>query len=264
MVDAVSRVGSVMSTTGISPLTRIASAMSGNHSGLDKVTPVAASKMVATRPASPVEYTLPTQREGADPVEMAVRSRITPFEPVTATEESSAIPFHSAREKGVASNVAVETQVGRLQVEGGQPPNSSLVGGSGRINANGEYVQGLTKSSETAQDTGECETCNNRKYVDGSDDGSVSFQTPTHIPPEQAASKVMAHEQEHVVNEQLYAKREGREVISQNVQIFQDICPDCGASYVSGGLTTTVTAKEEQTQQPNTEASTSNTVDIVA
>jgi len=33
----------------------------------------------------------------------------------------------------------------------------------------------------------ECQTCKNRKYVDSSDDPSVSFQSPTHIGPGQAA-----------------------------------------------------------------------------
>jgi Zn-finger nucleic acid-binding protein len=88
----------------------------------------------------------------------------------------------------------------------------------------------------------ECQTCKNRKYVDGSDDASVSFQTPTRVSPEAAASKVAAHEHEHVRNEQADAKREGRRVVSQSVTIKTDICPECGRVYVSGGETKTVTA----------------------
>lgn len=92
----------------------------------------------------------------------------------------------------------------------------------------------------------ECECCKNRKYVDGSDDGSVSYQTPTHISPETSASKVMAHEQEHVTNEQVYAERDGREVVSQTVRLDSAVCPECGVSYTSGGLTTTVTADKRE------------------
>ena len=46
----------------------------------------------------------------------------------------------------------------------------------------------------------ECETCKNRKYKDGSDEANVSYKGATHIDPSGAASKVMAHEQEHVLN----------------------------------------------------------------
>jgi len=87
----------------------------------------------------------------------------------------------------------------------------------------------------------ECSTCANRVYQDKSDDSGVSFQSPTHLEPSQAASKVSAHEQEHVVREQAKAEEEGREVVSQNVKIYRSVCPECGKSYVSGGLTTTTT-----------------------
>ncbi|MGE5473556.1 MAG: hypothetical protein ACM3UU_04965 [Ignavibacteriales bacterium] len=87
----------------------------------------------------------------------------------------------------------------------------------------------------------ECKTCSQRKYMDKSNDASVSFQAPTHVDPNLAGSKVMSHEQEHVVNEQAKAQEEGREVVSQTVQIFTDVCPECGKRYVSGGNTKTVT-----------------------
>lgn len=87
----------------------------------------------------------------------------------------------------------------------------------------------------------ECTTCASRTYQDGSNDPGVSFKAATHISPEQAASAVMGHEQEHVSNEQANAKREGREVVSQSVQIFSAICPECGKNYVSGGVTKTTT-----------------------
>lgn len=87
----------------------------------------------------------------------------------------------------------------------------------------------------------ECQTCENRTYVDGSDDPSVSFKSPAHIDPKASASAVMSHELEHVSNEQAKAKAENREVISQSVKLHTSICPECGISYVSGGVTNTVT-----------------------
>ena len=90
----------------------------------------------------------------------------------------------------------------------------------------------------------ECKTCKSRTYQDQSDDPSVSFQTPTHISPEQSASTVLSHEYEHVSNEQAKADREGRRVISQTVSLQSAICPECGKVYVSGGTTRTVTAEE--------------------
>ena len=87
----------------------------------------------------------------------------------------------------------------------------------------------------------ECQTCENRKYQDGSDDPGVSFKTATNIAPEQVASAVRGHEQEHVTREQAKAKRENREVVSQSVTIHTSICPECGKVYVSGGTTRTTT-----------------------
>lgn len=92
----------------------------------------------------------------------------------------------------------------------------------------------------------ECATCASRTYQDGSDDPGVSFKAPTHLSPAQAATAVISHEMEHVTNEKANAEEEGREVINQSVQIFHSVCPECGKSYVSGGLTTTTTAGKSQ------------------
>ena len=99
----------------------------------------------------------------------------------------------------------------------------------------------------------ECETCNNRKYVDQSDDSSVSFQTPTHISPGQSAAVVLSHEREHVANEQSRADQEGRKVVSQTISLSTAICPECGRAYVSGGTTRTVT-KGDNSSNPDAEA----------
>ena len=87
----------------------------------------------------------------------------------------------------------------------------------------------------------ECEACKNRKYVDGSNDPSVSFKTPTTIAPGAAYGAVRAHEQEHVTNENAKAQLNGGRVVSQSVAIHYAVCPECGRAYVSGGTTTTVT-----------------------
>lgn len=84
----------------------------------------------------------------------------------------------------------------------------------------------------------ECQTCKNRKYKDGSDE-NVSFKAAAHISPEAAASRVRAHEGEHVANAYSKAEQKGGEVISASVRIEMSVCPECGKSYVSGGTTTT-------------------------
>jgi hypothetical protein len=87
----------------------------------------------------------------------------------------------------------------------------------------------------------ECQACKNRKYMDGSGDSTVSFQTPTKLSPAAAEVAVRSHEQQHVTHEQARAREEGRVVVSQQVQIHYAICPECGRMYVAGGTTTTVT-----------------------
>lgn len=85
----------------------------------------------------------------------------------------------------------------------------------------------------------ECETCKNRKYKDGSDEGDVSFKAPSHIDPKTAASKVRSHEQEHVSNAYQKAEKNNGKVVACNVSIKTDICPECGRTYVAGGTTAT-------------------------
>lgn len=96
------------------------------------------------------------------------------------------------------------------------------------------------------KNNGECQTCKNRKYQDGSNDPGVSFKSATKISPEAAASAVRGHEMEHVYRNRAKAAREGREVVSQSVTIKTGICPECGKPFVAGGETKTVTrAKNE-------------------
>ncbi len=98
-----------------------------------------------------------------------------------------------------------------------------------------------TKSAQEVVEESKCQTCEQRKYKDGSDDPGVSFKTATKLSPEEAATAVRGHEMEHVVRNQAKAQREDRKVVSQSVTIHTDICPECGDVYTSGGTTRTVT-----------------------
>jgi hypothetical protein len=62
------------------------------------------------------------------------------------------------------------------------------------------------------------------------------------------ALTVAAHEREHVVNEQGNAMREKREVVSQYVQVYTGVCPECGRMYVAGGKATTLTRPKPDNQ----------------
>ena len=84
----------------------------------------------------------------------------------------------------------------------------------------------------------ECETCANRKYQDGSDE-MVSFKSASHISPTEAPAKVRAHEMEHVSNAYKKAEQGDGKVLQASVKLQTAVCPECGRTYVSGGLTTT-------------------------
>ncbi len=99
--------------------------------------------------------------------------------------------------------------------------------------ANGEIS--ATGKTEPA---GECQTCANRKYQDGSEE-MVSFKSAQHISPLAAASQVRSHEQEHVSNAYKKAEQGDGKVLQASVRIQMSVCPECGRSYVSGGVTST-------------------------
>ncbi|MCI8512771.1 MAG: hypothetical protein HFE83_12405 [Lachnospiraceae bacterium] len=137
-------------------------------------------------------------------------------------------------------------------------PDSQIPSVTGREQSGLEGYNGEKAKDSRSFDTYECQTCKNRKYQDGSNDPGVSYKTPTNIAPEQAASSVRAHENEHVVREQAKAQREGRRIVSQSVTYQTGICPECGKVYVAGGTTRTVTKGEiEKTYMLNGEENTS-------
>lgn len=108
--------------------------------------------------------------------------------------------------------------------------------GLGRNEDGSVYLK--TREDGEVESLHQCETCANRKYQDGSDE-MVSFKTAQHISPEAAATRVRAHEQEHVVNAYKKAEQEDAKVVRASVAIHTSICPECGRTYVSGGTTTT-------------------------
>ena len=92
----------------------------------------------------------------------------------------------------------------------------------------------------------ECETCKNRKYQDGSNE-NVSFKSATHISPNAAGAAVRAHEGEHVSNAYTKAAQANGKVINASVAIHTSVCPECGRTYVSGGVTNTMIKYSDET-----------------
>lgn len=110
-----------------------------------------------------------------------------------------------------------------------------------QIEENGGMSESEKKRRFDSFEDSECQTCENRRYVDVSDDPGVSFQSPTHISPSAAGSAVRAHENQHVTRNRNEAEKNGKQIVSQTVTIHTAVCPECGKTYVAGGVTKTVT-----------------------
>lgn len=112
-------------------------------------------------------------------------------------------------------------------------------------------TDGVTASEAGKKvEKGECQTCKNRKYVDGSNESDVSFKTPGHIDPGSSASQVMAHEQEHVANAIAEGNKENKQLVSATVTLHTSVCPECGRVYVSGGTTHTTIRTTPESSNP--------------
>lgn len=94
-------------------------------------------------------------------------------------------------------------------------------------------------SSSKVGEVKKCKTCENRKYVDGSNENDVSFKTPGKISPEEAFAKVGAHEREHVSNAIAKASKPNADLVSATVSYKTAICPECKRAYIAGGETRT-------------------------
>ena len=208
-------------------------------------------------------------RQGADPAELAVRMRMQYVDPSTgevisrdadgngmeeakADEKLPGLKEHD-REFGEerltpAENWKAEQEAKKAEEEKQKIEEKELVEKEERKD-NEE-----TKSARETMEEEECQTCEERKYQDGSDDPGVSFKTPGHIDADVAGSVVRGHEMEHVNREQTKAKVENREVLRQSVTLHNAICPECGKVYISGGTTRTVTAQMQKPQSIDKDA----------
>lgn len=173
---------------------------------------------------------------------------VQPVSPVRPVDPEASQPIRLGpvlREGADPAEMAVRMRIRPYQEDAAGPEKAGEGAGNGRSAG--------VQSAREALEEGKCESCEKRKYQDGSDDMGVSFQTPTRVAPEQAASAVRGHEQEHVVREQAKAQREDRRVVSQSVTLHSEICPECGKTYISGGTTRTVTAAQQE-EQTNAQA----------
>lgn len=147
--------------------------------------------------------------------------------------------------------VDASEKVSALNLDGKIPPQQQTDGvdgsnkdsGHDRLELSENYKMSASPAKEA--DDGKCQTCEERKYQDESNDSSVSFQNPTNIAPNAVLGAVRAHEAQHVAHNSAKASKEGREVVSSTVTIHTGICPECGKIYVSGGDTRTVTRSAE-------------------
>ena len=226
-----------------------------NPTSTQPVSPVSRAQTSPVAPVSPVppvrrgteqtapeeregKLQFPTMREGADPAEMAVRARIQYLDGKAEDLEDDLLGWDQA--KGLEELLGGEESKDLDKLLNKAQEEDSLKMGQ----------EEDSKSPQETMEESECQTCKNRKYQDGSDDPGVSFKTATNVAPEQAASAVRGHEQEHVVREQAKAQREDRKVVSQSVTIHTEICPECGDVYVSGGTTRTTT-KANPVEEPS-------------
>ena len=261
----------------------------GTRKAASPETPV--QPVTAARPVSRNDVSVPelTSRLENDPAAMAGRMRmqrgdVSP-EGIFAESGKNGSPVQAAKQNALEGQLfRAEDAMNRNDLKGaeevlrggapdlpglpeedtlpGLPKDDALAGLPEQKDSEApEGVKSGAQGAQEALEEGECQTCEGRKYQDGSDDMGVSYQTPTNIKPEQAASAVRGHEMEHVYREQAKAQREGRKVVSQNVTMHTEICPECGKAYVSGGTTRTVTKadtdsnaqQDAQQQQQNGE-----------
>jgi hypothetical protein len=137
---------------------------------------------------------------------------------------------------------------------------SGLSYGNGGVTDATNPASGISGTQESDESTkagyksspAECQTCRERKYIDGSDE-NVSFKSAAHISPDAAGAAVRGHEGEHVSNAYTKAAQDGGEVVNASVSIHTAVCPECGRTYVSGGTTHTMIryANESNPYQQN-------------
>lgn len=207
----------------------------------------------AGKEAAPLDY-LPGASQGSG--KEAVPLDYLPGASQGSEEEAVQFDLPGAPSGGAVQAELPGTSAEKAAVQAGVPGSAAQQGGTQAASEeDAPKIAGMgTENAQKTSEEAECKTCKERKYQDGSNDPGVSFKTPTHIGPDQAASAVRGHELEHVVRERAKAQSEGRRVISQSVTMQTGICPECGRVYVAGGVTRTTTAadtnKQEQPKDP--------------
>ena len=226
--------------TGMEPVSPVSRAQTAPVPPVNSVSAVRRGTAQAVPEEQEGKFRFPTMREGADPAEMAVRARIRYLDGKAEDLENELLGGDQS--KGLEKLLrGEETGDGKVKLPWEKEEADPL-----------KIGEEESKTPQEVMEESECQTCKNRKYQDGSDDPGVSFKTATNVAPEQAASAVRGHEQEHVVREQAKAQREDRKVVSQSVTIHTAICPECGDVYVSGGTTRTTT-RANPVEQPQPE-----------
>lgn len=126
-----------------------------------------------------------------------------------------------------------------MAVQGVRATRAVQPGADGTAQAAVDGAKDAENSESARVRQTECQTCKNRKYVDGSNENDVSFKTPSHIDPGNSAAAVMGHEREHVSNAIAKGNEKDKELLSVSVTLKTSVCPECGRVYVSGGETST-------------------------
>ena len=150
------------STEAVSPVSRAQSVP------VSPVPAVASMQRDATQAAQTVqqEPQLPFQREGVDPTELAVRSRIQYLNPADAPAAGQAMPEVAAAmagQTGTASALSGQAMPEAATALAGQGQDVSPVSGQDAAAAQAGQNAEETKSPQEVMEEGECQTCKERK-----------------------------------------------------------------------------------------------------
>lgn len=159
--------------------------------------------------------------------------------------DSGASPLQTLKlYNDAAANVAREGASAQQEQPGFRV--SARIENGGAIPAKAQARPAPAEGGEGApkRSTG-CETCDSRRYQDGSGDSGVSFQSAKGMPSSTAGRFVASHEGEHVSRESAKARQEGRQVTQKKVTMEMGFCPDCNRLYAKGGKTTIQTQSAE-------------------